>query len=54
MQALQQVVYMHGGMTFPSHEAYLEHLCTKELTLDRLRVLRDWKDDLQSVLGGGV
>lgn len=49
----QQVLYIHGGMTFPTHAAYLHFLRTKELTLDRLRVGHDWKDNLQSVLGEG-
>lgn len=51
MQNPQQVVYIHGGMTFPTYEAYVEYLRTKSLSLDRLRASRDWKDNLQDTLG---
>lgn len=42
---------IHGGTTFPSHEAYLTYLRTKELTIERLRPYHDWKDGLQEALG---
>jgi len=37
MQQTQQIVYIHGGVTFPSYEEYLAYLRTEEMTLDRLR-----------------
>ncbi len=46
-----QVLYIHGGVTFPTHDDYLTFLRTKELSLDRLRAERDWKDNLQDTLG---
>lgn len=51
MQRTQQLLYIHGGTTFPSHEEYLAFLRTKTLTLDRLRSSRDWKSDLTETLG---
>jgi predicted alpha/beta hydrolase family esterase len=51
MAATQQILSIHGGNTFPNHEAYLEFLRTKELTLERLRHTDSWKDTLQSTLG---
>lgn len=47
----RQIVYVHGGTTFPSHEEYLSFLHTKTVTLDRLRPSRDWKSNLQETLG---
>lgn len=47
-----QVLYLHGGMTFPTYEEYRTFLATKELTIERLRLFRSWKDRLQDTLGG--
>jgi len=47
----QQVVFIHGGITFPTYEEYLTFLRTKEITLDRLRATRYWKNRLQDTLG---
>jgi predicted alpha/beta hydrolase family esterase len=47
----QQVAYMHGGTVFASYDAYLDYLRTREVSLDRMRAKRDWKDNLQTVLG---
>jgi uncharacterized protein len=51
MDTQRQVLYVHGGMTFPTQEAFIDFLRTKELTIDRLRVTRDWKDNLPATLG---
>ncbi len=51
MTTPHQVLYIHGGVTFPTHEEYLTFLRTKEITLDRLRATRYWKERLQDTLG---
>lgn len=47
----QQIVVIHGGTTFDTQEDYLNYLKTQEVSLERLRLLRSWKDSLQEKMG---
>lgn len=47
----QQVIVIHGGTTFETNEDYLSYLKTQEVSLERLRSQRNWKDSLQENLG---
>lgn len=45
------VLIIHGGNTYPSKEAYIEDLRTKEVHLDWMKYVPNWKDSLQTALG---
>lgn len=47
----QQIIVIHGGTTFDSYEDYISNLKNKEVSLDRLRLNKDWKDTLEEELG---
>lgn len=47
----QQVVVIHGGTTFDTYESYIAYLKNQEISLDKLRSRRDWKDTLEGKLG---
>lgn len=47
----QQVVLVHGGNTFDSYKEYIENLKNKEISLDRLKIFKDWKNSLPEKLG---
>ena len=47
----QQVIVIHGGTTFETNEDYLSYLETQEVSLERLRPQKSWKDSLQENLG---
>ena len=47
----QQILVIHGGDTFDTHKDYLSFLKNREISLDRLRLKRDWKDTLSEKLG---
>ena len=50
----KQVVIIHGGDTFETHEAYLDYLRNFNISLDRCRVgPGSWKKWLQEDLGEG-
>lgn len=51
MNTTQQVLYIHGGVTFPTQEEYLTFLRTVDIDLSRFHTSRDWKDTLQETLG---
>lgn len=47
----QQILVIHGGNTFKTHEEYLDYLThKKKVSLDKLR-RNGWKDRLQGTLG---
>src|SRR3989338_2804562 len=46
-----QVVVIHGGDAFSTHEEYLRFLKDFPLTIERVRPKRDWKSFLPEVLG---
>jgi len=47
----QQVVVIHGGNTFKNYEDFIENLKNKEVSLDRLKIFKDWKNFLPEELG---
>jgi len=47
----QQVVVIHGGTTFDTYEDYISYLKNKEISLDKLRLRKSWKNDLPGKLG---
>lgn len=47
----QQVVVIHGGDSFRAREEYLQFLKNFPLTIEQLRLKRDWKRSLPEVLG---
>ncbi len=47
----EQILIINGGNTFPSYGDYISHLKTKELNLERLKPIKDWKDSFQEDLG---
>ena len=47
----QQIVVIHGGTTFDTYEEYISYLRNKEISLEKLRMQRDWKDTLAERLG---
>ena len=49
----QQIIVVHGGTPFETYEDYLTYLKTQEVSLERLRPQKNWKDSLQENLGEG-
>ena len=47
----KQIIVIHGGTTFPTHEAYIEHLTTLDIDIARLRYKVDWKGSMAKDLG---
>jgi len=45
------VLVLGGGETFPSKEAFVEDLQTKDVYLERMKYVPNWKQGLQSELG---
>jgi predicted alpha/beta hydrolase family esterase len=45
-----QVVLLHGGSSYKSHEDYLKDLINSSVSLDRMRARRDWKEVLAKSL----
>jgi predicted alpha/beta hydrolase family esterase len=51
MNMKKQIAIIHGGTSFKTYEDYLSYLKTKEISLEKLRPRKDWKDTLASELG---
>lgn len=51
MKNQQEIVVIHGGTSYPSHEQYFESLKNLSIRLDRMKFKKDWKDGLQEKLG---
>jgi len=47
----KQIVIIHGGTSFKTYKDYLSYLKTKEISLEKLRPRKDWKDTLASEIG---
>lgn len=47
----QQIVIIHGGTTFDTYKEYISFLKNREISLERLRLQKDWKDTLPERLG---
>lgn len=48
---MKQVIVIHGGTTFSNYDDYLHYLCTKPITIERLKRRSSWKERLQIDLG---
>lgn len=51
MSVKQQVLVIHGGTTFDTHEDYLQFLKGDKLEIEKLKPRQDWKNSLQDRLG---
>jgi predicted alpha/beta hydrolase family esterase len=51
MKNKQQILLIHGGTTYPTHEDYLNALKNKSPVLEWIKSRRDWKNELQNQLG---
>jgi predicted alpha/beta hydrolase family esterase len=51
MTIQKKVLLIHGGNFFSNREEYVRDLETKEIQLERLKPYRDWKQNMQEVLG---
>jgi len=49
----KQVIIIHGGTSFKTYEDYLSYLKTKEISIEKLKPYKEWKDTLLAELGGG-
>ncbi len=47
---MKQVLIIHGGTSFSSHDAYMMHLRSMDLDYERLKSRTTWKDNLPSQL----
>lgn len=47
----KQVIVIHGGTTFDTYEGYILYLKNKEVSLEKLKLHRGWKDTLAEKLG---
>jgi len=47
----RQIIVIHGGTVFSSHEAYISSLKTKNITVDSFKRSTNWKMSLQKELG---
>lgn len=43
---MKQIVYIHGGDSFSSYQAYLNNLTKQEISYDRLINIRKWSDQV--------
>lgn len=47
----QQIIVIHGGTTFNTHKDYISYLKSKEITLEKLKIRKEWKNNLTTALG---
>jgi len=47
----KQIIVIHGGTTFPTYGAYIDHLSTLDIDLARLHYKVDWKGTMANDLG---
>jgi len=47
----QQILVIHGGTSFDVYEDYIAYLKNKEISLEKIRSSKDWKDSLSPQLG---
>jgi len=47
----QQILLLHGGKTYDSHDDYLEYLNSVEIGFEKIRFQKNWKYDLADELG---
>src|ERR1035437_2077204 len=51
MDNKQQILLIHGGTTFESHDKYFKSLINKTPKLEWILSRKDWKNELQNQLG---
>ena len=49
----QQVIIIHGGDSFNTHEEYLNSLKNWEVSVESFKSRHDWKTNIEEVLGAG-
>ena len=47
----KQVVVIHGGTTFDTHEEYISFLKNREASIEKFKTQKDWKNSLEKELG---
>lgn len=47
----KQIVIIHGGTSFKTYEDYISYLKNKEISIEKLKPCKDWKDTLATELG---
>lgn len=47
----KQVIIIHGGTTFDTYEDYISYLKNKEISLEKLKPRKDWKNTIAEKLG---
>lgn len=47
----QQVLIVHGGTTYDKYDDFIYDLKNKEVSLERLKIFKDWKNTLPEELG---
>ncbi len=47
----KQIIVIHGGTTFNTYKDYISYLKNNEISLERLKPRKDWKDTLSEKLG---
>jgi predicted alpha/beta hydrolase family esterase len=47
----QQVLVIHGGTSFNTHDEYIDFIESRELTLEKLRQPLSWRETLATALG---
>jgi len=50
---MQQILVIHGGTSFDTHEDYLAFIKNRELTIEKLSQGLDWRASLAGDLGNG-
>lgn len=51
MKNQKEIVVIHGGTSYESHEQYFEALKNLSVNLERMKYKKDWKEGLQEKLG---
>lgn len=47
----KQVVVIHGGRTYPAYQDYVDSLKNREVTAEKFKAHKNWRDGLQESLG---
>lgn len=51
---MKQIIVIHGGTTFDTHENYISYLKNKEISLEKLKLRKYWRDTLPEKMGNDV
>ena len=47
----RQIVVIHGGTTFNTRKEYISYLKNREVSIEKFKLQKDWKDALEKELG---